>query len=114
MSKDLLSKKCKPCEGGVDPFDADTAHVYLFDTPGWIIDSESKKIEKEFKLKKFINSIEFVNAIADLAELEGHHPDIFINFNTVKLELTTHAIKGLSENDFIMAAKINDLYKNFQ
>ena len=107
---DLLSKKCKPCEGGVDPFDADTAHVYLIDTPDWQMDDQAKKIEREFKFKKFINSIDFVNSVADLAENEGHHPDIFISFNLVKLMLTTHAIKGLSENDFIVAAKINNIF----
>ena len=66
--------------------------------PAYLVKS---KIKREFKFKKFVNSINFVNAVADLAESEGHHPDIFINFNTVKLILTTHAIKGLSENDFI-------------
>ncbi len=107
---DLLSKKCKPCEGGVDPFDAETAHVYLLDTPGWEIDNDSKKIERKFRFKKFINSIDFVNSVADLAESEGHHPDIFVSFNLVNLTLMTHAIKGLSENDFILAAKINNIY----
>lgn len=106
----LLSKKCKPCEGGVMPFDKETAHVYLLDTPLWQMGKGEKKISREFKFKKFTQAIDFVNLVADLAEEEGHHPDIFINFGTVRLELSTHSIKGLSENDFILAVKINDIY----
>ena len=84
-------------------------HLYLLDTPGWSADSPSKKISKAFYFEDFIGAINFVNKVADLAETEGHHPDISIVYNKVKLDLSTHAIKGLSENDFILAAKINEI-----
>jgi len=75
--------------------------------PGWMLDEKGQKISKEFKFKDFIGAINFVNYIAEIAESEGHHPDIKINYNKVLLELWTHAIGGLSENDFIVAAKID-------
>jgi len=74
---------------------------------GWNVDGDFKVIFKEFKFKDFIGATNFVNQIAEIAEEEGHHPDIHIFYNKVVLELTTHAIKGLSENDFILAAKID-------
>lgn len=113
MKEDLINKKCKPCEGGISPFDMDTIRVYLLDTPGWSFDDGSKEINREFKFKNFVESIKFINLVADLSETEGHHPDIFINFNKVILKLKTHAIGGLSENDFILAVKINRIYKDF-
>jgi 4a-hydroxytetrahydrobiopterin dehydratase len=75
--------------------------------PGWELDEN--KLSRRFKFKNFREAMAFVNRIADLAEEEGHHPDIHISWNRVRLDLTTHAIKGLSENDFIMAAKTNEL-----
>jgi 4a-hydroxytetrahydrobiopterin dehydratase len=101
--------KCVPCEGGVDPIDREGAQKYLPDVPGWNLSLDSKMITKEFKFKDFIGAINFVNNIAELAESEGHHPDIKINYSKVTLDLWTHAIGGLSENDFIMAAKINEI-----
>lgn len=103
----LLQKHCVPCEGGIEAFDAETVHVYLQDIDGWTADAEGKRITKSFTFKNFIESIEFVNKVADIAESEGHHPDINISWNKVRLDLTTHKIKGLSENDFILAAKIS-------
>lgn len=105
---DLISKKCIPCEKGQDPFDAETIHVYLLDTPGWEV-IDDMKIKRKFKFTTFVDSMSFVNKVADLAEVEGHHPDMHIFYNEVTLELSTHAIKGLTENDFILAAKINNL-----
>ena len=83
------------------------AQDYLDETPGWAMDADAKKISKQFKFQDFIGAINFVERVADVAEMEGHHPDIHINYNKVLLELTTHAIGGLSENDFIVAAKID-------
>ncbi len=103
----LSSKHCIPCEGGVDPFTPDVVHTYLLDTSGWEADRENKKISRTFKFKNFSEAMSFVNKVADLAESEGHHPDIRISYNKVSVDLTTHAIKGLSENDFIIASKIN-------
>ena len=106
---DLAQKKCVPCEGGREAFSAEDVHVYLLDTPLWQA-VDDKKITREFKFKDFIAAINFVNAIADIAEEEGHHPDLHIFYNRVIVELTTHAVKGLTENDFIMAAKINQRF----
>jgi 4a-hydroxytetrahydrobiopterin dehydratase len=75
--------------------------------PGWEL--EENKLARRFRFKDFAASMAFVNRVAELAEAEGHHPDIYISWNRVRLDLTTHAIKGLSQNDFIMAAKINEL-----
>jgi 4a-hydroxytetrahydrobiopterin dehydratase len=105
---DLLKKVCVSCEGkGIKPFDKIQAEEYLGQVSGWILGGDVKKISKEYKFKDFIGAINFVNNVAEIAESEGHHPDIHINYNKVLLELTTHAIGGLSENDFIVAAKID-------
>jgi len=107
--KNLISKHCIPCEGGVAPLDRDQAHSYMAEVLGWELSSDSKKISKEFKFSDFRHAMRFVNKVAELAEAEGHHPDIAISYNKVHFDLSTHAIKGLSENDFILAAKINRL-----
>lgn len=112
----LLSKHCVPCEGlpaqagGVEPFNAEQIKTYkdLLNLPWEVVDG--KKIKHEFKCKDFKEAMEFVNKIADLAESEGHHPDIHIYYNKVKIVLWTHAIGGLSENDFILAAKIEKVF----
>lgn len=102
----LTQKNCVPCEGGVPPIKGQKISEYLkmLESP-WQVRNETK-IEKEFKFKNFVEAINFVNKVADLSEKEGHHPDIHIHYNKVKIELWTHAIGGLSENDFILAAKI--------
>lgn len=108
MSDNLLKKKCVPCEKkGIKPFSREDAEDYVAHTNGWVLDAEAKKISKEYKFKDFIGAINFVERVADVAEMEGHHPDIHIFYNKVLLELSTHAIDGLSENDFILAAKID-------
>ena len=82
---------------------------YMSQVLGWNINSEGKKISKEFTFKDFKGSIAFINQVAELAESEGHHPDIDLHWGRVGVTLTTHAIHGLSENDFIVAAKIDQL-----
>lgn len=110
MTSDLITKHCAPCEGGTKPMTAAEAGAYLAQVPGWnLVEGEPAKIARSRKLKDFIEAMAFVNRVAELAEAEGHHPDIAISWNRVTLELFTHAIGGLSENDFIMAAKINQL-----
>ena len=105
---DLLKKKCIPCEGkGIKSFDKERAEEYMIDVPGWVLSEDYKKISKEFKFVDFIGAVNFVERVADVAEMEGHHPDIHIFYNKVLLELSTHSIGGLSENDFIVASKIN-------
>ena len=103
---DLLKKKCVPCEGGMEPLKQEEIFELMEQLEGWNVAEDLKIIFKEFKFKDFIGAINFVERVADVAEMEGHHPDIHIFYNKVVLELTTHAIKGLSENDFILAAKI--------
>jgi 4a-hydroxytetrahydrobiopterin dehydratase len=85
------------------------AREMMEQVPGWELVEEEKKLTRRFRFKSFPASIAFVNKLAEVAEAEGHHPDIHIFWNRVRLDLTTHAIKGLSENDFIMAAKINEI-----
>jgi 4a-hydroxytetrahydrobiopterin dehydratase len=104
---DLLQKKCVPCEGGAMPLSIDEARKYLEKVPSWALSEDGKKISKQFKFQDFISAINFVNRVSEVAEMEGHHPDIHINYNKVILELWTHAIGGLSENDFIVAAKVD-------
>lgn len=108
----LLDKKCKACESYQNPFTLKETMEYLEKVKDWNLSSDGKEIEKNFEFNNFKDSIEFINKIADLAEAEGHHPDIFLhNYKNVRITLSTHNIKGLSENDFIMAAKIDNLYK---
>lgn len=110
MTSDLLTKHCAPCEGGTQPMTAEEAQRYLAEAPGWrLVEGDPLKIERGFKFKDFAGAIAFVNQVAALAESEGHHPDICVSWNQVTLTLTTHAIRGLSENDFIMAAKISEI-----
>ena len=110
MTSDLLSKHCVPCEGGTKPLARSAAEAYLTATPGWVLVlDEPNKLTRDLKFKDFAEAMQFINGVADVAEAEGHHPDFSVSWNRVQLELTTHAIGGLSENDFIMAARINDL-----
>lgn len=110
LTNALKHKKCVPCEGGIKPLTPDEYGAYLRnELSGWI-DIDKKMIEKDFKFKDFKEALDFVNKVGDLAESEGHHPDIHLhNWNKVMITLSTHAIGGLSENDFILASKIEDL-----
>ena len=105
---DLKRRKCKPCEGGTKPMDRKESHKYLRLVRGWKL--QGKNISKEMKFKDFKNAISFVGKVANIAESEGHHPDICLHdWNRIKLTLSTHAIKGLSINDFIMASKVDSI-----
>lgn len=105
---DLARKKCVPCEGGTKPMKRREAKTYLAYAKGWRI--EGKSISKELAFRDFRQTMRFVNKVADLAEKEGHHPDIYLHsWNKLKLSLSTHAIGGLSINDFILASKINNV-----
>ena len=108
----LKDKKCIPCEGGVIPFDISEIHKYQKKVDGWSILKNDKNIffiEKDFKFKNFKYSQNFVNKVGEISEEEGHHPDIIFGWGYAKIKITTHAIDGLSENDFILAAKIDQL-----
>ena len=109
---DLFQKKCKPCEGGISALNISEIHKYQKKIDGWEVKSNEKKIyflEKEFKFKNFLNSQKFVNEVSKISENEGHHPDILFGWGYAKIKITTHAIEGLSENDFILAAKIDQI-----
>jgi 4a-hydroxytetrahydrobiopterin dehydratase len=106
---DLSQKKCVACEGGVAPLNRTEAEILLKQVKEWRLSGDSRWISKEFKFKDFAEAMKFTNAIADIAESEGHHPDLQISWGKVVVELTTHAIKGLSQNDFIIAAKVDEL-----
>jgi 4a-hydroxytetrahydrobiopterin dehydratase len=109
---DLLNKKCIPCEGGVIPFDISEIHKYQKKVDGWELAKDKTEIyflEKEFKFKNFKESQNFINQVGDISESEGHHPDILFGWGYAKIKITTHAIHGLSENDFILAAKIDKI-----
>lgn len=109
MSKKLENKVCTACEEGGEPMPDSEAEEMLKKIPGWEIVESGEKIRREYKLDDFQASMDLVNNIAEIAEQEGHHPDIYIWYDTVRLDLTTHEVGGLTENDFIVAAKINTL-----
>lgn len=106
MESPLITKKCEPCKGGTQPMNEEEIQKYLgMLSNTWSV-IEGKKIKYQFKFKSFKDSIAFINKVAEIADEEGHHPDIYVFYNKVVIELWTHAIGGLSLNDFILAAKI--------
>jgi 4a-hydroxytetrahydrobiopterin dehydratase len=108
----LKDKKCVPCEGGVIPFDISEIHKYQKKVDGWDISKDNKRnffLNKRFNFNNFIESQEFINKVGEISENEGHHPDISFGWGYAEIKITTHAIEGLSENDFILAAKIDQL-----
>ena len=105
----LTSKKCVVCKGGIPPLSRQEFEKYLPEVEGWEV-VDDKMLTKEFKFKDFKEVMAFVNKVADLAEREGHHPNIYVHdWNKVKFELYTHKVGGLHQNDFIEAAKIDQL-----
>jgi 4a-hydroxytetrahydrobiopterin dehydratase len=108
MARKLAQKKCKPCEGGAKPLGkAETARL-LKQLSGWKA-TAAGQLRRKVKFEDFLTLMEFVNEVARLAEEEGHHPDFCVHYDTLDLRLWTHAVGGLSENDFILAAKIDAL-----
>ena len=108
----LYQKKCLACDGNTLPFDTSEIHKYLKKIDDWDVKKNSKQnyyLEKEFKFKNFIESQRFVNKVGSIAEAEGHHPDINFGWGYAKIEIFTHAIEGLAESDFILAAKIDQI-----
>ncbi len=106
----LTERKCVPCEGGVEPLSRSQAEQLLTQLDRWQLSADGKAIYCKRSLKHFVEALGLLNAIGDLAEREQHHPDLHLTgYRNVRIELTTHAIGGLSENDFIVAAKIDAL-----
>ncbi len=104
---DLTKKHCVPCENGEGKLDINKIKEYMLLVENWFLVGDA--IRKDYKFKNFKESMNFVNKVADIAEEEGHHPDLSISYDKVNVSLTTHAAKGLTENDFVMAAKINSI-----
>ncbi|MFZ1655010.1 MAG: 4a-hydroxytetrahydrobiopterin dehydratase [Candidatus Moraniibacteriota bacterium] len=108
---DLNNKKCVPCEGGVDPLSSEVIATYLAVVEGWTNEAD-KKIHKDYVFKDFAEALTFVNQVGAIAEAEGHHPDILLHgWKEVRLTLFTHAIQGLHLNDFVLASKIDAMWK---
>ena len=105
----LREKNCVPCEGNSAPISRAEAEKLMLELEGWVFADKDTAIEKEYVFENFDKAMDFVNMVADTAEFENHHPDIFISYNKVTLTASTHSIKGLSENDFILAAKIDGI-----
>ena len=107
---DLAQKKCKPCEGGVAPLSAQQVAPMLKGLQGWALES-SGRIAKTYDFANYYETMAFVNALAWISHREDHHPDLAVGYNKCRVEYSTHAIGGLSENDFICAAKCDALSK---
>ncbi len=105
--KNLTQKRCLPCEGGVSKLTSSEIQEFLKQISAWCLEGE--KIHKTFQFKNFLEAMKFVNQMAEIAEQEGHHPDFSVHYNKVDIFIWTHAIGGLSENDFILAAKIDQI-----
>lgn len=110
VARELASKKCAPCEGGVEACSLESARQQLAGLPGWQLTHEGRRIRKDWTVKNFLAGMRFFESVARLAEEEQHHPDLHLEgYRNVWIEIWTHAIGGLSENDFILAAKIDEL-----
>tara|TARA_B100000575_G_C22570164_1_gene361101 strand:- start:65 stop:400 length:336 start_codon:yes stop_codon:yes gene_type:complete len=108
--EDLADKKCVPCQGGIPAFDIKEIHKYLKKINGWeVLQNEGKNyyIERKFKFNNYVESEQFVIQVGKIAELEGHHPDISFGWGYAVIKISTHAIQGLAESDFVLAAKID-------
>jgi 4a-hydroxytetrahydrobiopterin dehydratase len=106
---ELAKRKCKPCEGGVTPYTAAQAQDMLKVLKGWIL--EEGKLVKVYPFNNYYQTMAFVNALAWVSHREDHHPDLMVGYNKCRVEYSTHAIGGLSENDFICAAKADELFQ---
>ena len=111
MSLDLADQKCIPCRGGVPSLSASEIELLLSHLDGWTVE-DNKKLIKSYAFKNFLEPIRFVNAITEVAETEGHHPDLCVRWGEVRVYLWTHKVDGLTESDFIMAAKIDNVHRS--
>ena len=106
---ELAEKNCTSCRGGVDPLSRDEARRSLASVPDWTLEDDARRLARSFRFKTFKGALAFVNRVGEIAEREGHHPDICFGWGYADIKLYTHKIGGLHENDFIMAAKIDRL-----
>ncbi len=110
MTEELRSKTCTPCRGGIPPLTPGQAEFFRIEVPNWRLEDDAVRIERKFGFHNFREALVFVQAIGELAEAEGHHPDISFGWGYATVSLQTKKIKGLHENDFIMAAKIDQIF----
>ena len=110
MTEALVSKTCTPCRGGIPPLTHEEAEPFQRQTPDWRLAEEARRIDRSFRFRDFREALTFVQEIGELAEAEGHHPDISFGWGNATVSLQTKKIKGLHENDFIMATKIDRIY----
>ena len=103
----LINKKCTPCKAGDAPLSTQQCQIYLHEIPGWALSQDSKSLERRISFKNYYETIAFVNALAWIAHHEDHHPDLEVHYNHCLIRYSTHTVQGLSENDFICAAKVN-------
>jgi 4a-hydroxytetrahydrobiopterin dehydratase len=109
-ASELTSKHCQPCEGGVAPLSTEEVRDHLAAVPQWHLTPDRQRIRREWRVKDFTTALDFFNRIGRVAEEEDHHPDLHLmGYRNVAIELSTHAVQGLTENDFILAAKIDRL-----
>jgi 4a-hydroxytetrahydrobiopterin dehydratase len=106
---DLLARHCKPCDGNTPALTRSTAEQLLTEVPGWLLNADGTCIARRFEFKNYYETMAFVNAIAWIAHREDHHPDMEVSYKTCSVRYSTHAVGGLSDNDFICAAKVNSL-----
>ena len=109
MNVDLKNLKCEPCSGKTPKLEPKEISHYLSQLDGWSVNDEQEMIFKKFKFKNFKKALEFTNLVGNIAEGEGHHPDISFGWGYARIEIYTHAINGLVENDFILASKIDQI-----
>ena len=113
--KQLNTKKCQPCAQGKAPFSLAEAREYAAQFPDWVLAGDAKSISCQYLMKDFLAAVRFIDKIAEVAESEDHHPDLHLTgYRKLRIELATHSIGGLSENDFILAAKIDQLPKELK
>ena len=110
MTEALVSKTCTPCRGGIPPLTREQVELLQPQTPDWLLADEAHRIERSFRFRNFREALTFVQEIGELAETEGHHPDISFGWGNATVSLQTKKIKGLHENDFILATKIDRIY----
>jgi 4a-hydroxytetrahydrobiopterin dehydratase len=108
--QELTGKRCLPCEGGIPKLSPEQVRDYLAAVPAWKLTADGQRIRREWRVKNFVTALDFFNRVGRIAEEEGHHPDLHLeNYRQVAIELSTHAVGGLTENDFILASKIDTL-----
>jgi 4a-hydroxytetrahydrobiopterin dehydratase len=112
MATELAQKHCVPCEGGTPPLTPEQAEPLLAQLHGWKLERDTHdQLTKSYRFRNFVEAVDFVNAITPVAEAEGHHPDLYVRWGEVRVYLWTHAVGGLTENDFVMAAKIDEVFQ---